>query len=76
LFFSVITAVRFREHNRAIFLQIQTGQLMPLGMIDQSTLTWQNLPDNIGGNFFEFNYDTRLMTMTESHVENSVLTGE
>ena len=41
---SVITGVRFAKKERAIFIQIQTGKLLPLGMIAPETVKWQALP--------------------------------
>lgn len=31
-----------------IYMQIQVGKLLPMGMIDQDTVYWQELPKNIG----------------------------
>lgn len=62
--FSSITGVRFKEHNRVIFLQIQTGALMPLGAIDRSTVSWLDLPNHIGSKYFTYNFDTRNIQMT------------
>ena len=41
---SVITGVRFAKKEKAIFIQIQTGKLLPLGMIALETIAWQALP--------------------------------
>jgi hypothetical protein len=75
-FYSVITSVRFREHNQVVFLQIQTAKLLPLSIIDASTLVWRDLPENVESRFlFTFSYDVRLMLMSESHVGDGVVTG-
>lgn len=31
-----------------IYMQIQVGKLLPMGLIDQDTIYWQELPKNIG----------------------------
>ena len=36
--------MRFVKKENAIFIQIQTGQLLPLGMIAPETIAWQALP--------------------------------
>lgn len=48
---SVVTGLRFREHCEMIFVQIQVGKLLPMGMIDQETVYWQELPKVIGDEF-------------------------
>jgi hypothetical protein len=49
---------------------------LPLSVVDSSTLTWHELPENVESRFvFTFNYDVRLMLMSESHVEDGVVTG-
>ncbi|CRL00495.1 CLUMA_CG013756, isoform A [Clunio marinus] len=40
----VVTGLRFREIYDMIFIQIQVGKLLPMGMIDQKTVYWQELP--------------------------------
>lgn len=45
---SVVTGVRIREMYDMIYLQIQVGKLLPMGMIDQDTVYWQELPKNPG----------------------------
>jgi hypothetical protein len=42
--FSVVTGVRIVEHNRAIYLQIQVGYLLPAAIVAQSSVHWQDLP--------------------------------
>lgn len=48
---SVVTGLRIREHCEMIFIQIQIGKLLPMGMIDQETVYWQELPKVIGDEF-------------------------
>ncbi len=31
-----------------IYMQIQVGKMLPMGMIDQETVYWQELPKNVG----------------------------
>lgn len=45
---SVVTGVRIREMYDMIYMQIQVGKMLPMGMIDQDTVYWQELPKNIG----------------------------
>lgn len=46
--FSVVTGLRIRELFDTIFIQIQVGKLLPMGLIDQETVYWQELPKVIG----------------------------
>jgi hypothetical protein len=69
--------VRFKELNKAIFLQIQVGKLLPMAMIDEKTVQWQDLPrDNNENNFFIFNYDNRKLQVNSNlKFLDSVVTG-
>ncbi|XP_070139630.1 uncharacterized protein [Drosophila kikkawai] len=37
----VVTGLRFVKHNRILHLQIQEGELLPKGVINQTTLQWK-----------------------------------
>lgn len=63
LIYSTITGVRFVKENKIIFLQIQTGLLLPLGMVDASTVSWQQLPQNVSSN----------QTIQMGYVVNSII---
>lgn len=43
-----MTGVRIREMYDMIYMQIQVGKLLPMGLVDQDTVYWQELPKNIG----------------------------
>lgn len=48
IFCSAVTGVRIREMFDMIYIQIQIGKLLPMGLIDHDTVYWQELPKNIG----------------------------
>ncbi|CAO1373741.1 unnamed protein product [Diamesa hyperborea] len=70
----VITGVRFIEVNKIIFLQIQIGKLLAVGMIDAETVHWQEVQADVGDNYIEFNYDLRQFNLKGNVMENEVLT--
>lgn len=43
-----MTGLRIRELCDTLFIQIQVGKLLPMGLIDQETVYWQELPKTIG----------------------------
>jgi hypothetical protein len=57
-FSSVVTGVRFQKDSGSYFLQIQTGKLLPMGVIDQSTIDWQPLPTDGCCNYYRFDYQS------------------
>ncbi|KAH8312800.1 hypothetical protein KR044_012978, partial [Drosophila immigrans] len=67
----VVTGVRFVKKNRIFHLQIQQGQLMPLGVINESTLEWKPVDDykitdpNViaGVDYHMLNYDSRSLNL-------------
>ncbi|CAO1331992.1 unnamed protein product [Diamesa serratosioi] len=71
----VITGVRFIEKNHVIFLQIKIGKLMPLAMIDQKTIHWKDVPDNIGTNYIKFGYDNRKFSLDDVSLDSKIMTG-
>lgn len=76
IFYSVITGVRFTETNHAIFLQIQSGILFPLGNINKSSIVWQPLPSSSDDkHFFYFDFDTRNFNLNEVFMDDHFLTG-
>ncbi|CAO1393960.1 unnamed protein product [Diamesa tonsa] len=40
----VVTGVRFRVEKKTLFLQIQTGKSIHLGIVNQTTVEWQDIP--------------------------------
>ncbi|XP_055846636.1 uncharacterized protein LOC129912439 isoform X2 [Episyrphus balteatus] len=41
----VVTGLRFVKHKRVFHIQIQEGQLLPRGNVNQSTLSWKPVED-------------------------------
>ena len=41
----VVTGIRFRKVNQIIHMQIQEGELLPRGYIDQSTVHWKPIEE-------------------------------
>ncbi|CAO1331969.1 unnamed protein product [Diamesa serratosioi] len=56
-------------------LAIQIGKLMPLAMIDQKTIHWQDVPDKIGTNYIEFGYDSRKFSLDDVSLDSKIMTG-
>ncbi|CAO1331680.1 unnamed protein product [Diamesa serratosioi] len=71
----VITGVRFKEENKMIYLQIQIGKLLAVGMVDAETVLWQEVQTNAGDDYIEFNYDLRQFNLNGNVMENEVLSG-
>ncbi|CAO1346334.1 unnamed protein product [Diamesa tonsa] len=71
---SVITGVRFLEKNHVIFLQIQVGKLLPYAIIDESTVQWMDVPQDIGSNYIEFGFDFRKFSLDGILMESQILT--
>jgi hypothetical protein len=46
--------VRFQKLKGSYFLQIQTGKLIAMGVVDQSTIEWQKLPTDGCCNYIRF----------------------
>jgi len=69
----VITAVRFVIHREVLFLQIQTGKLLPLGVIE--SVQWQTPPNDLDRNYFTFNYDNRHFALEDLSMDDHILTG-
>ncbi|XP_017050011.2 uncharacterized protein LOC108094100 [Drosophila ficusphila] len=80
----VVTGLRFVKHNRVFHLQIEEGQLLPLGAIKPSSVQWKQLDsysvldDNVtmGIDFHMLSYEKRSIDLDELKVDNnSVVTG-
>ncbi|XP_041563006.1 uncharacterized protein LOC108139448 isoform X2 [Drosophila elegans] len=80
----VVTGVRFVKRNRVFHLQIQEGEMLPLGVINESTLEWKpadlyNITDKDvqeGIDFHMLSYEKRSVDLVELKAENnSVVTG-
>jgi hypothetical protein len=53
-----VTGVRFQKLNGSYFLQIQTGKLIAMGVVDQSTIEWQELPTDGCCNYIRFRFQS------------------
>ncbi|XP_062127118.1 uncharacterized protein LOC133839535 [Drosophila sulfurigaster albostrigata] len=69
----VVTGVRFAKKNRIIHLQIQEGQLLPQGAINESTVEWKPVDDYLissynvidGRDFHIMSFDSRGINLAE-----------
>ncbi|XP_051858673.1 uncharacterized protein LOC127565201 [Drosophila albomicans] len=69
----VVTGVRFAKRNRIIHLQIQEGQLLPLGAINESTVEWKPVDDYLissynvreGRDYHSMSYHRRGINLAE-----------
>lgn len=75
LCYSVITGVRFAEHDSIIFIEIEVGQLLPMGLVDPKTVYWQGPPKNLNSNLISFNYVFRTFFLDMVSVEKGFLSG-
>ncbi|KAH8312114.1 hypothetical protein KR044_009453 [Drosophila immigrans] len=77
----VVTGVRFVKKNRIFHIQIQQGQLLPRGAINESTVEWVPIDDykiddfNVteGVDYHSMNYETRRMNLGETIFEYGTL---
>jgi hypothetical protein len=62
--------------QNVIYLEIQYGKLVSLGMVDPSTLQWSGPPRDIATSFFNINFDTRKFELDEIYFnDGQVLIG-
>ncbi|XP_062125983.1 uncharacterized protein LOC133838773 [Drosophila sulfurigaster albostrigata] len=69
----VVTGVRFVKKNRVFQLQIQQGQLLPRGAINESTLEWKPVDDyeiydstiKVGVDYHTLSYQSRAVDLDE-----------
>lgn len=80
----VITGIRFTKVNRVIHLQIQEGELLPMGGINASTVEWQpvdaySIDDEgvtVGTDYHMLTWESRAIDLDDLKLpHNSVLTG-
>ncbi|XP_017130379.1 uncharacterized protein LOC108148044 isoform X2 [Drosophila elegans] len=80
----VVTGLRFVKRNRVFHLQIQEGELLPLGVINESTLQWKPVDEysvtdkdvQEGIDFHRLTYEKRSVDLDELKADdNSVVTG-
>lgn len=75
----VVTGIRFVKENRVFHLQIQQGQLLPRGSINDSSVAWKRI-DNYTINergvhknqdYFMLTYDTRSIDLDDLQTDES-----
>ncbi|CAO1373506.1 unnamed protein product [Diamesa hyperborea] len=71
----VITGVRFADLNKTIYLQIQVGQLLPMGLINASTVRWQDPPEDLVRNTIRFSFSTFTFHLDKIHLKRGFLSG-
>lgn len=49
---------------------------MPMGLVNADTIKWQEMPDDVGWDFFWFSFDDRFFYLTEASFPQAVMTGE
>jgi hypothetical protein len=72
---SVVTGVRFREYNNGLFLDMQYGKLLPMGLVDASTVKWMEKPANDDVEYFYPGNGVDLGKNVELEYSNIVITG-
>lgn len=77
----IVTGARFVKQQRVFHLQLQQGELLPGGLINQSSLAWIPLESydvthvdiRNGYDYHKLTYDSRSMDLDEISVENDTL---
>ncbi|EDW87293.2 uncharacterized protein LOC6526462 [Drosophila yakuba] len=81
----VVTGLRFVKKNRIFHLQVQEGELLPLGVINKPTLQWKpvdsysifdkNVTDTV--DYHKLSYESRSLDLGDVKAENNsaVVTG-
>lgn len=68
--------MRFIEHEKAIYPQLQVGKILPMAKVDQKSIYWLKVPDY--GDFYIFNYENREFSFgdpLQMQFPNGVVTG-
>ena len=73
--FSVITGVRFAESKNTIYLEIEVGQMLPMGIIKPSSVHWQGPPENMLLHTFDFHFVSRMFYLDMVEIDTGFLTG-
>lgn len=71
----VITGIRFVKENGIFRLQIQQGELVENGLINQSTVKWRELDANSGDNYALNKYEKQIDLSDIETEKNQVVTG-
>ncbi|XP_060652646.1 uncharacterized protein LOC132788962 [Drosophila nasuta] len=77
----VVTGARFVKAQRVFHLQLQQGELLPGGLVNQSSLAWiplelydvSNVDIRNGYDYHKLNYNSRAMDLDEIAVDNDTL---
>ncbi|CAO1353050.1 unnamed protein product [Diamesa tonsa] len=72
---TVITGVRFAEHDSIVYIEIEVGQLLPIGMVDPESVRWQGPPKDIEGNYVGYGYVFRGFHLDSVFVKHGFVTG-
>lgn len=72
---SVITGVRFADLNKTIYIEIEVGQLLPMGLINSSTVRWQGPPIDLVTNVLAFNFTIFTFHLDKVHIKKGFLSG-
>lgn len=65
----VVTGIRFWEKNKNFRLQIQQGELMKNGQVNQSTVAWKDPADELNREIGLARGDIHALTMKERRIE-------
>lgn len=81
----MVTGIRFIKKNRIIHLQIQEGELLPLGGINETTVKWKPIDPytindedvTVGKDFHMLTWESRSLDLDDLTVpERSIITGK
>jgi hypothetical protein len=74
--FSAVTGVRFASFESIIYLDIQYGKLISMGMVDPATQKWLGRPHDIRTNKFIVDFKTNKFPLENSNFgDGRILTG-
>ncbi|CAO1352978.1 unnamed protein product [Diamesa tonsa] len=71
----VITGVRFARHKKTVYLEIESGKILPMGLINSSTLSWHGPPQDIDTNVARFDFVNRAFQLDKVSIKNGFLSG-
>ena len=73
--YSVITGVRFAKYNKTIYLEIESGKLLPMGLVNASTLSWHGPPQDVNTNVARFDFVNRAFHLDTISFKKAFLSG-
>ncbi|CAO1373543.1 unnamed protein product [Diamesa hyperborea] len=71
----VITGVRFAKFNKTIYLEIESGKLLSMGLINASTLSWNGPPKDVNTNVARFDFVNRAFHLDRVFIKEGFLSG-